>query len=640
MAIDTSEPFIWGNGGEQLTPGQIAARRKVAEQLMQEAGDYSPIRSPWQGVARVAKGVMAGFDERAADQAEKANRKAETDLIQSLFAGGQSVSAQSPSPATPGTATPPMGSPALPAPSKAPASTSGKIYEENEPSPLDPPSGEDRVKMIATILGEAASEPQLGKQAVASVIRNRAVNGGYGGDTVSGVVTAPNQFEPWNTQEGRSRMARATLDPKQYEAADAAIRTAYGEGGAAPEDPTGGMTHFFSPGTQAALGRQAPAWAGGPSVTIGGHVFNAPDGNAPNSKPVQVASASPVVPVGGAPAAPAPSAVERVAQAAQTPAQVPMARMLAAYPYLSEGGQKVVGAMLAQQMKPQEYGFQTLPDGTILRTDPRNGTVTPIYQGPTKQSFGFQTLPDGTIVSTDPRTGDVKPVYQGATKPNFGVIGEDPYGNKTYGFIDPAKGKVTPYQQTEGASNPGTVTGPDGKPVAIPQGADPKTFRNEMTKVAADVAAGKKTEVQAKAEMFANSMEQAERILKDTDTEGGGFRGRMLEGMPLVGNTALTNPLQTEKYQQYKQARDKFITSLLREESGAAIGTQEFQRYERELFPQPGDAPSVVAQKREARRVAIEAMKKAAGPSYKGPTAAEQPNTTGETKGGLKWSVE
>ncbi|WP_245456314.1 hypothetical protein [Rhizobium leguminosarum] len=31
-------------------------------------------------------------------------------------------------------------------------------------------------------------------------------------------------------------------------------------------------------------------------------------------------------------------------------------------------------------MRPPEYGFQTLPDGTVLRSDPRSGTLTPVYR--------------------------------------------------------------------------------------------------------------------------------------------------------------------------------------------------------------------------------------------------------------------
>jgi hypothetical protein len=75
-------------------------------------------------------------------------------------------------------------------------------------------------------------------------------------------------------------MTRGLNNPVQLAAADDAINRAYGTGpyvAQGPNDPTEGMTHFYSPAGQAALGRKPPAWAGGESVTIGGHVFNSPD---------------------------------------------------------------------------------------------------------------------------------------------------------------------------------------------------------------------------------------------------------------------------------------------------------------------------------------------------------------------------
>jgi flagellar protein FlgJ len=47
-------------------------------------------------------------------------------------------------------------------------------------------------------------------------------------------------------------------------------------------------------------------------------------------------------------------------------------------------------------MKPPEYGFQTLPDGTVLRSDPRTGTVQPIYQSTPKP-----TEVNGRLVGAD-----------------------------------------------------------------------------------------------------------------------------------------------------------------------------------------------------------------------------------------------
>jgi hypothetical protein len=232
------------------------------------------------------------------------------------------------------------------------------------------------------------------------------------------------------------------------------------------------------------------------------------------------------------------------------------------------------------------------------------------------KNYTFTTLPDGTVLRQDAHAGTAQPVYQAGLKPTFGVIGEQD-GQKTYGWIDPSKRSTTPVSGLEPRSD--TVTGPEGKPIKIPEGADRKEFIKKVTDANAKAATGDKTEVQAKSEKFGNKMELAERNIRDLEDEGGSYKGRALEGAPLIGGTMATNWAQSENYQRYRQARDNFITALLRDESGAAIGTPEFNRYERELFPQPGDSARTIKQKREARQVAIEGMKKAAGPGYKSP---------------------
>lgn len=204
-----------------------------------------------------------------------------------------------------------------------------------------------------------------------------------------------------------------------------------------------------------------------------------------------------------------------------------------------------------------------------------------------KKQYGFTKLDNDTIVRTDPLTGKAEIAYGG------------------------------------GDANKTGVAGPDGKIIPYPEGLDSagkKTFANEIARINADAAAGKKTEVQAKSEKFGNKMELAERNLKGLEGEGTSLFGQIASNVPL-GNYA-----QSPQYQKYSQAKNNFITALLRDESGAAIGTQEFLRYERELFPQPGDSPAVIRQKAEARSAATEAMKKSAGPGYKSPASSDLPS--------------
>lgn len=82
--------FVWGAGGAQMTPEQIAAQRQVAQAMMARGSDYSPVQSPWQGVARVAEAMMGGLDARKADSADKANAGANRDLIAKMIEGAAS----------------------------------------------------------------------------------------------------------------------------------------------------------------------------------------------------------------------------------------------------------------------------------------------------------------------------------------------------------------------------------------------------------------------------------------------------------------------------------------------------------------------------------------------------------------------
>jgi hypothetical protein len=248
-------------------------------------------------------------------------------------------------------------------------------------------------------------------------------------------------------------------------------------------------------------------------------------------------------------------------------------------------------ALLQQSIKPQEYGFQTLPDGTIVRTNPRTGTVEPTYQAPTKQTFG--------------------------------VIGEDENGKKTYGFIDAAKGKTTPIEVAKPGDERPTVTGPDGKEIVIPKGVDVPTFKKEVSRASADAATGKMTEVQGNAQQFGNRMEAAQAsITPEMEKNAVGLSGAAQQAggaIPVVGGPWL----QSQEYQKYTQAKSQFITAVLRKESGAAISHEEFKRYDKEFFPQPGDKPETIAQKAKERSVAVDAMKRVAGPSYKSPDLAK-----------------
>lgn len=155
----------------------------------------------------------------------------------------------------------------------------------------------DRDLIARTVVGEAANQPFEGQQAVAAVILNR-LNSGRFGKSISDVVFAPSQFEPWQTRRGELEAIKP--DSPAYvraaEAIDAALR----------HDNTAGATHFLQPDiVMQRRGGTLPNWAQGPSQRVGDHLFFRPEGGGPTG----TATKSPVntVPYAGTPTQVPPS---------------------------------------------------------------------------------------------------------------------------------------------------------------------------------------------------------------------------------------------------------------------------------------------------------------------------------------------
>jgi len=111
------------------------------------------------------------------------------------------------------------------------------------------------------------------------------------------------------------------------------------------------------------------------------------------------------------------------------------------------------------------------------------------------------------------------------------------------------------------------------------------------------------TEGQANTSIFANRMQGANNIIANVEQSGTSVKQFLASGIPLFDNF-----LTSEKFKMYEQAKSEFINSLLRKESGAAIGRDEFDRYNKQFFPEPGDTQAIIDQKRKNRNVVTEAM--------------------------------
>lgn len=181
-------------------------------------------------------------------------------------------------------------------------------------------------------------------------------------------------------------------------------------------------------------------------------------------------------------------------------------------------------------------------------------------------------------------------------------------------------------ERRDSALRSGWQVAPDGRSLApVPGGPhDPATIaKQEAAKQEAKEVPsvnplharggdGKVPEYAAKSMGFASRMLRAEEQLRPVEQALTGAGGQILES---VGGNA-GNFLQSESRQLARQAAENFVNSQLRDESGAAIGTQEGQKAFRQYFPQPGDSPAVIEQKRINRADAIKSMIYKAGPTY------------------------
>jgi len=133
---------------------------------------------------------------------------------------------------------------------------------------------------------------------------------------------------------------------------------------------------------------------------------------------------------------------------------------------------------------------------------------------------------------------------------------------------------------------------------------------------------------ESKASKFAVRMMGAKDILDKYETAGrdpatGDYHqsgiGDNITGIsgaiPFVGNAA-RRVVSSDEQKKYRAAQDLWLTANLRSESGAVIGNQETEEDRQKFFPQPGDPPELIEQKRQARAMAEAGMMQEAGRGF------------------------
>lgn len=134
----------------------------------------------------------------------------------------------------------------------------------------------------------------------------------------------------------------------------------------------------------------------------------------------------------------------------------------------------------------------------------------------------------------------------------------------------------------------------------------------------ASVGIGKEPkESQFKAAGFAKRAGAASKDLEELMKSGYDpteFSDVLLGGLSSTGSLGkwLTGQMSPGRTQFEQSARD-FVSAVLRKESGAAIGEEEYNREVQKYFPMPGDDPKTIQRKARARQQAIESLTGEAG---------------------------
>lgn len=486
MALDLTSPFVWGAGGSRLTPEEIAAQRKVADSLLASGMDYSPIKSPWQGAARVAQAVLGGLESGEAGAASKANAAESGKLIAALLGGGAAPAAATDAASAPiatgaavpaGNTTIPAGSidPALSGAISAAASSNGvdpaymtrlALVENggkiNGSSPLSSATGPFQfLNSTAKQYGLTnPSDPAAAADAAARLTLDNkaALTQALGREPTLGELYLAHQ-------QGAGGAAKLLANP------DAPVEQVIGHTAAANNGASPGMTagQFASKWTNkfADLGQpqvvdanqsspldtaQYPAGPVGSPTAIAGNAGGVPPVmTGDQSSPLDTAM-YPAGPVGApmmAASGGAPQAADGVDPAVlpvnAQPAQgtLPTAQAVQAATAPAPSAKPAINPAILQAMTSPYVDQQTKAIATMLF----------------KSQMDQQAKANDPMRALDMQTKQlaIKKAQQDLEKPDetFGVIGQDPNtGKSQYGFINTKTGTARPYNIPQTGNSP------------------------------------------------------------------------------------------------------------------------------------------------------------------------------------------
>ena len=559
------ETFVWGANGARKTPEQIARDREIADALMAQGYDTSPVGHWMEGLARVANVASGKIREGRANSAEKTNASESQKRIAALLGGSAGgASAFPPAPASPT----PVAAGAAPSSFRAAQETGASPDLKTGIVSTAEALGIDPVDLATAISYETAGtfdptkagpttqwgqhrgliqfgEPQaqkygvdwsnpVGSQlgpdgAVAKYLRDTGVQPGMGLLDIYSAINAGGvgRYDRSDANNGGAPGTVADKVNSQMAGHRQKAMALLGQGGpsdaqAALESMAVGQSMPMAPGADTGL----PEMAGNSAA-----------------QPVQVAQAGGID----------PAIIEALSS-----------------PYASDAEKRIAGALLEQQMQRNDPMRQMEMERAQLEL---NALRNPTPEAFTLSEGQVRYGPDGSILARGAEKAPELPSgvreYEYARQQGFPGTFQDWEASKKGGMslqVDPATGTVS-FQQ-----------GGNIKPL---------------------------TEGQSKDTVYSTRAQGALPLIDQFGDALTSFPERMADWLP--GGAG--NFVQTPEYQQAKQAGDEFLQAILRKDTGAAITSQEQEMYGKTYLPQPGDSAPVLQQKKVSRTRALEAIK-------------------------------
>lgn len=451
------------------TPETIARRYAMAQQLLAEP--KQPIRHWAEGLNELAKGALGGYQQNEAENLERRSRAdAKNDIADMLRAqNGQSplprdpivdnpsgfakiaalfnpkptdVPAESPQPPTQ-TPNPPIdipGQQSLVSPQPVSGGNIPASIRFNNPGAQWPGPSADKFGSTGSgVIGGNNKIAQFDSPVSGAAAQFDLLGRRYAGKTLGGAISewsgknnAPQYTAAVSQATGIPVDAPITSemlhDPKfAIPLAKAMAKHETGRDYPMSDDQWG----------------QAHAMAFNGAPAQGNPLANAPIVNGNGPSPLDTA-AYPAGPVG------APSTTTLSAQSVQPVPQQ------STPPIQTGPAPGILGGQPQQAATPPVGPTGAAPAG--LAGNPNAAKIAALLANPwidpsvktqvltqLNPTYGFQTLPDGTILRTNPKTGTVEPIYSAPVKPELKETGSDPItGQKTFQVFDPKTQTMRP----------------------------------------------------------------------------------------------------------------------------------------------------------------------------------------------------